>query len=66
MKRIWMFHLVGKPMRRNIFKGAVFADLYKDFSEDRIRIILHSSISREIYQHISELGVGEGTYVRGL
>ena len=35
---------------KNHIQGAVFADLYEDFSETVIRTFFHSSLSREIYQ----------------
>ena len=43
--------------------GAVFADLYKDFSESGSELSYSPSISEKFINHISELGVGEGTYV---
>ena len=44
-------------------QGAVFADLYKDFSESGSELSYTHPSREKFINHISELGVGEGTYV---
>ena len=63
MKRTWMFHLVGKPMRRNIFRERFLLIYMKTFlRQDQNLSFTHPSREKFI-NNISELGVGEGTYV---
>ena len=63
MKRIWMFQQVGKPMRRNISKEQFLLIYMKTFlRQDQNYPYTHPTREKFI-NYISELGVGEGTYV---
>ena len=63
MKRTWMFPSGREAYEKKHIQGAVFADLYEDFSETGSEFSFTHPSREKFINNISELGVGEGTYV---